>query len=162
MSSVCSVHGSPMRGNESGGHLNEIRRCHCFQNQTLSSLNGIIYPAAPRAAGRKNCGRVCGQWRGNLLKASSIPSCRGLQTIHWTLDNGVHQSHQPATQPGQPSTCNLSPELVTNSNPRHICHKFPHHHSHSAAASEKNWDERQLLCVAYHVFGVLYTFTQRI
>ena len=99
-------------------------------------------------SGRKNCGRVCGQWRGNLLKASSLHAedCK-LFTGRWTIES----IRAIRARPGQSRT------LATCHGTR-ICHQQPildifvtssHITIHSRKPRQrKNWDERQLLCVA--------------
>ena len=55
----------------------------------------------------KTVGELCGQWRGNLLKASSLHAedCK----LFTGLDNGLHQRESSEPRAGS-DTCNMSPE----------------------------------------------------
>ena len=101
--------------------------------------------------GRKNCGRVGRTIAGKfILKASlAAEDCKlftmGVSEI--MLDNGVHQSWVRTL-----ATCFQGFENLSSSSILEIfVTKVP---TSAFTASVKNWDERQLLCVAYHVFGV--------
>ena len=78
------------RGNESGDIWMKLEGVTAFKIRPCPASMEIMDPAP--STGRKNCGRVCGQWRGNLLRASSLHAedCK----LFTGLDNGVHQSHQ--------------------------------------------------------------------
>ena len=108
----------------------------------VSRLNGIMDPALDA----KTVGELVDN--GGEIYIESIPCCRGLQTIHSELDNGVHQSR---VRLRTLATCHGFENLPLSPKLEIFVTKIP---TSAFTASVKNWDERQLLCVAYHVFGV--------
>ena len=91
----------------------------------------------------KTVGELCGQWRGNLLKASSLHAEDG--KLFTGLDNGLHQRESSEPRAGS-DTCNMSPEENLSASTCTYLSQIPT--SAFTLESEKNWDERHLLCVA--------------
>ena len=105
--------------------------------------------------GRKNCGRVGRTIAGKfILKASlAAEDCK--------LFNGRFRNNAGQWSPSVPGSGHLQyvvtglENLSSSSILEIFVTKIP---TSAFTASVKNWDERQLLCVAYHVFGVRHIY----